>query len=129
MADDEEEGPLEEGAEVEAPAQPKRRLLLIAVAAILLLAVIAIAAVLLLGKKHPEAAADIEPEHSSFEYGPHKDNADENAQRAAALARKAAEDDLPSNSNANVPVPPSQQTPAPSALSHPPGGSPTPARH
>lgn len=98
MAEDEE--PIADGEEVEAP--PKRKVPLLFViggGVLLLLTIAAVAGFLLFGKKKPAPAANHEPAASSLDFGGHVDNAEENAQRAAALARAAA-DGNPANSNA-----------------------------
>ena len=98
MAEDEE--PPIEGEEAEAP--PKRKIPLIFIIAggvVALLIVAAVTGLLLFGKKKPAPAAKHDPGAASMEFGGHIDNAEENAQRAAALARAAA-DGAPPSTNA-----------------------------
>jgi flagellar basal body-associated protein FliL len=97
-----EEDPSTEGEVSEEPPKKKPPLLiLIAGAAVLLLVVAAVAGLLIFGKKKPApATGKHEAAGSPLDFGMHVDNADENAQRAAALARAAAEGDLKSSSNA-----------------------------
>ena len=104
MADEEEEAAVADGEATEAPAKRKIPLLFVIIGGVvLLLAIAAVAAFLLLGKKKPPAPAKHEA-GTSMESGGHIDNADENAQRAAALARAAAEGAAPAT-NAAGPKP------------------------
>lgn len=112
---DEEEVPVE-GEPAEAPARRKPPLVvIIAAAAVLVLALAGVGAFLMLGKKPVVEPEQHEAQGVSFEYGPHKDNNDENAQRAAALAKAAAEGGTPHTASPeSAPAP--DPTPAASAV-------------
>jgi flagellar FliL protein len=99
VAEDDE--PIAEGEEVEAPPKRKIPLLFVIIGGVALLLIIAGAVGLLVfGKRKPPPAAKHEAASSAMEFGGHVDNADENAQRAAALARAAADGNPASTSNA-----------------------------
>ena len=101
---DEEETAVADGEATEAPAKRKAPLLFVMIGGVILLLVIAaVAAFLLLGKQKRQASTTHEA-GSSMEIGGHIDNADENAQRAAALARAAADGAAPAT-NAAGPKP------------------------
>lgn len=97
---DEDETP--DDAEVETPKRKPRLILILGAAGAVLLIVAAVTAFLVFGKKKPLPEAKGVHE-AAAEFGAHIDTADENAARAAALARGAADNDR--HAAGNVPAP------------------------
>jgi hypothetical protein len=101
-----EEPQVEDGAPDESVARRKLPLVVLIGGGVLLIVIIAaVVGFLVFGEKKPPPAPKTKTDSaaSTMDFGGHIDNADENAQRAAALARQAAEGDI--SRAANTPDP------------------------